>query len=54
MEKSLKNIIAFVNGAFATGKVGKKHTYINLKGTWYTKEKLEALGCRVVLRSARS
>lgn len=50
----MKNQIAFVNGAYASAKQGKKHTYINLKGKWYTKEKLESLGCRVVLRSARS
>jgi len=50
----MKNMIAFVNGAYAQAKEGKKETFINLKGTWYTKTKLEKLGCKVIIRTGRN
>ena len=48
----MKPVLAFVNGAVRHGFVGK-NTYVKMSTGYFTKEKLEKLGCQVKIRSAR-
>lgn len=45
--------LVFVNGCIADKVFIGKHFFVNLKGKWFTKEKLESIGLPVIVRTAR-